>query len=101
MKNPPRFVPIVNNRDISRLFVLDYAQTLMAVQVFDFVHNEKEKRYDFRKSEFKIRIRLLADWVAILDELNMQAEYYGDWDSAKYDINSGNRLIIIAKEKMQ
>jgi hypothetical protein len=95
MKDPPRYMPIVNNKDISRLFVMDYEQSVMTVHAFDFVH--KEKKYDFHCSEFKIRIRLFADWQAILHDLEMQAEYYGDWDLGAYDVTSSNRLIIIAK----
>lgn len=98
MKNPPRYAPIVNNRDVSRLFVMDYEQSVMTVQVFDFVHREQDEQCDFRRSEFKIRIRLLADWRAILDDLNMQAEFYGDWDSAPYDVTTSNRLVVIARE---
>jgi ubiquinone/menaquinone biosynthesis C-methylase UbiE len=101
MKNPPLYRPIVNNKDISRLFVMDYAQSVMIVQVFDFIHKEKDKKYDFYRSEFKIRIRLLADWQAILHDLEMQAEYYGDWDSVAYDVDGSKRLIIIAKEKKE
>jgi glycine/sarcosine N-methyltransferase len=99
IKNPLTYVPIVNNKDISRLFVLDYEQSIMTVQAFDFIHMEKDKKYDFNRSEFKIRIRLLADWQEILHDLDMQAEYYGDWDSAMYDVAKSNRLIIIAREK--
>ena len=98
MKNPPQFMPIVNSKDISRLFVMDYARSIMTVQAFDFIHKERDKKYDFRRSEFKIRIRLLADWKEILDALEMQAEYYGDWDSAIYDITKSNRLIVIARK---
>jgi glycine/sarcosine N-methyltransferase len=99
MENPPLYMPIVNNKDISRLFVMDYAQSVMTVQAFDFLHKEEENKYDFRRSEFKIRIRLLADWQAILRDLEMEAEYYGDWNSVAYSVVSSNRLIIIAKEK--
>ena len=99
MKNPPAYKPIVNDKNISRLFVMDYEQSIMTVQAFDFIHMEKEKKYDFNRSEFKIRIRLLADWQEILHDLDMQAEYYGDWDSAVYDVAKSNRLIIIAKEE--
>jgi hypothetical protein len=78
---------------------MDYAQSVMTVQAFDFLHKEEENKYDFRRSEFKIRIRLLADWQAILRDLEMEAEYYGDWNSVAYSVVSSNRLIIIAKEK--
>jgi glycine/sarcosine N-methyltransferase len=99
MKNPPLYVPIVNNKDISRLFVMDYGQSLMTVRAFDFVHKEEDNRYDFRCSEFKIRIRLLADWKEILDDLELEAEYYGDWDSVEYDLARSKRLITIARIK--
>ncbi len=99
MKDPPLCMPVVNNKDISCLFVMDYAKSIMTVQTFDFIHSEEHEKYDFHRSEFKIRIRLLADWEEILDGLDMQAEYYGDWDSAAYDLAKSNRLIIIARGK--
>ena len=49
MKNPPRFDPIINNRDFSRLFVLNYSTNVMQVNIFDF---GSEKGLSERKCHF-------------------------------------------------
>ena len=45
MKNPSKFDLILNERDYSRLFVMDYLDKEMEVHVFDFVHTESEKDF--------------------------------------------------------
>jgi len=98
MQDPPSYAPIMNDQSFSRLFTMTYDQDIMTVNIFDFVHDEKESMYDFYHSEHKIRIRLYADWEAILKKVNLKAEYYGNWDGEEYDINKSKRLIIVAKK---
>ncbi len=95
MKNPPRFFPEVNDRDFTRLYIMDYQDDLMKVDIFDFLHKETEK--DFRHSEFSIRIRLYDDWVKILKKAKLTAKYYGDWDFKEYSKSDSKRLIVKAK----
>jgi glycine/sarcosine N-methyltransferase len=95
MKNPPRYFPEVNDRDFTRLFIMDYQDNLMKVEIFDFLHKEKEN--DFRHSEFLIKIRLYDDWVKILEKAKLTAKYYGDWDFQEYSKSDSKRLIIVAK----
>ena len=40
MKNPPKFDAVVNTRDWTRFFVLEYLGNTMTVNVFDFIHTE-------------------------------------------------------------
>lgn len=113
MKDPPRFAPVVNDRDLSRLFTMEYERDIMTVHVFDFIHEPGGESagesaggrpagrptggvYDFRHSEFRIRIRLLADWRAMMDRLQLTADYYGSWDAEPYDIKASRRLIAVA-----
>jgi SAM-dependent methyltransferase len=42
MRDPPRFAPVVNNRDFTRFFVIDYAGEIQTVHIFDFLHTEEE-----------------------------------------------------------
>jgi glycine/sarcosine N-methyltransferase len=95
MKNPPKFVPVVNDRDRSRLFVITYSEDQMHVQVFDFIHTEQER--DFRYNAFHIRIRLKDDWERILKQAGFTCiEYFGDWSATPYDKEQSKRLIIVA-----
>ena len=57
----------------------------------------EEDYYDFRQSEFKIRIRLYADWLTILSQAGLRGEFYGDWDFSKYDKEKSTRLIVVAR----
>ena len=97
MKNPSKFDLILNERDYSRLFVLDYADKQMEVHVFDFVHTESEK--DFYHNLFRLRIRLQNEWQRMLKQVGFEkTEYYGDWNFTPYDKETSMRLIVVAKK---
>jgi hypothetical protein len=95
MKNPPRFDPIVNNRDFSRLFVLEYSADVMQVNIFDFVHTgEKCEFYD---TTVNVAIRLKNDWERILSDVGFSSvQYFGDLDITPYDKDTSRRLIAVA-----
>lgn len=95
MKGPPKFDPIVNERDYSRLFVIEYFEDQMEVHIFDFIHSETER--DFKHNLFRIRIRLKDDWERILRQAGFKkAEFYGDWKFTSYDKENSRRLIVVA-----
>lgn len=97
MKNPLKYSPVVNTRNFTRLFIMEYNNDVMKVEVFDFLHTEKEN--DFRHSEFFIKIRLYNDWLTILEKAGLTAEFYGDWNFEKYSTAESKRLIVVAKKK--
>lgn len=98
MRNPPRFAPIVNERDFSRLFVMDYARDVMQVHIFDFVHTEELR--DFRHDAVRIRIRLRDDWQRLLGQAGLAVvEFYGDWEGSPYNKEQSKRLIAVAKKQ--
>jgi glycine/sarcosine N-methyltransferase len=97
MKNPIKYFPEVNGRNFTRLYTMEYKDDVIRVEIFDFLHSEKEN--DFRHSEFLIKIRLLNDWVSILKKAELTAECYGNWDFQKYSVNESRRLIIVAMNK--
>jgi glycine/sarcosine N-methyltransferase len=95
MKNPPRFDPIINNRDFSRLFVLDYSADVMQVNIFDFVHTEKN--CEFHNATVNIAIRLKNDWERILSDVGFSdVQYFGDINFTPYDKDTSRRLIAVA-----
>ncbi len=98
MQDPPFYVPIMNDQNLSRLFVMTYDQDIMAVNIFDFIHDEEEHKYDFNHSQFKIRIRLYADWKAILEKVDLGADFYGNWEGDKYNLKTSKRMIIVARK---
>jgi glycine/sarcosine N-methyltransferase len=95
MREPPRFAPIVNDRDRTRLFTMDYAGDVMTVDIFDFLHTEAEA--SFHHATVRIRVRLLDGWREILREAGFaEAEFFGDWAATPYDKDSSRRLIAVA-----
>jgi SAM-dependent methyltransferase len=97
MREPPNFAPIVNERDRSRLFVMDYAGKFMDVGVFDFIHTDAQT--EFKHCSFRIRIRLHDDWQRLLREAGFrQVDFYGDWDMRPYDKRRAKRLIAVARK---
>jgi len=99
MKDPPLFAPIMNNKDLSRLFTMTYQGDIMTVNIFDFTHDAHACNYDFSHSEFKIRIRLLEEWRKIFQTAGLAAEYFGSWEAEPYDRGQSRRLIMVAKRK--
>ncbi len=94
MKDPPGFDPVVNSRDFSRLFTMEYAEDMMTVNIFDFIHTEE--RCDFHKSSVKLRIRLQDDWKRLIREAGFRKfDFFGDWDFTPYDKTASRRLIAV------
>lgn len=97
MKSPPRFDPIINNRDFSRLFILDYSADVMQVNIFDFVHTEEN--CEFHNTTVNIAIRLKNDWERILSDVGFSnVQYFGDIDFTPYDKDTSRRLIAVARK---
>ncbi len=97
MRNPPRFDPVINNRDYTRLFVIDYAGDIQTFIIFDFVHTQEIT--DFRYTTVRIRIRLQDSWKKLLSEAGFdKVEFFGDWESTPYDKESSRRLIVVAQK---
>ncbi len=95
MKNPPRFDPVINNRDFSRLFVLEYTDKIMNVNIFDFVHTEQVS--DFYTAKVHLAIRLKDNWDRLLAEAGFsKVDYFGGMDFAEYDKETSKRLIAVA-----
>jgi glycine/sarcosine N-methyltransferase len=95
MRDPPRFAPVVNNRDFTRFFVIDYAGEIQTVHIFDFLHTEKET--GFHQASVQIRIRLLDSWRQVLRAAGFsRADFFGDWHGTPYSRESSRRLIAVA-----
>jgi glycine/sarcosine N-methyltransferase len=95
IQHPSRFEPVINNRDCTRFFVIDYAGAIQTVNIFDFIHTKDES--DFNYTEVRIRIRLQDSWNKILNDVGFKKiEFFGDWNSTPYDKESSRRLIAVA-----
>ena len=97
MQDPPGFAPVVNNRDFTRFFTMEYSGDVQTVNIFDFIHTKNVS--DFKHSSVQIRIRLLDSWRAVLREAGFdEVKFFGDWHGTPYDKESSLRLIAVAKK---
>lgn len=97
MRNPQRFCPVINEPDVTRLLVTDYAGDTATVNICDFIHTKDKS--DFKRTAVRIRIRLQDSWRQALREAGFAAvEFFGDWDSTPYDKQSSRRLIGVAQK---
>jgi glycine/sarcosine N-methyltransferase len=95
MRDPPRFAPVVNNRDFTRFFVIDYAGEIQTVHIFDFLHTEEGS--GFYQASVQIRIRLLDSWRQVLRAAGFSRfEFFGDWHGTPYSKETSRRLIAVA-----
>lgn len=101
MKSRPRFIPVINNREISRLFVIDYldgSNAFITVNICDMEHTEE--KCTFSLNLFKLRIRLIDDWKDLLLKAGIaNYQIYGSWEMDDYDKTSSKRIIINAMKK--
>jgi len=97
MRNPPRFAPILNSRDFTTLFTMAYADDVMTVNIFDFIHTDDV--FDFRHSSVRIRIRLLDSWLDMLHTAGFETlSCFGNWAATPYDKQTSPRLIVVAEK---
>ncbi len=97
MREPPRFVPVVNNRDLTRFFVIDYAGDVQTVRIFDFVHTEEQS--GFRQACVRIRVRLLDSWSQMLQVAGFSSfDFFGDWKRTPYSKETSRRLIGVSRK---
>lgn len=96
MREKPRFEPVLNNRDYSRVFALEYSGQVMRVNVLDLIHDGLKN--EFYASKFDIAIRLKDDWDRLLDGIGFSdIQYYGDYEFNDYDKESSHMLLVVAR----
>lgn len=96
MKNPPRYSLVVNTRDISRLFTMDYTKDVMTVTIFDIFHSYD--RRDLARHEFRIAIRLADEWKTLLEREGLRGQFYGWWNLCPYNKRNAPKLIAVAQK---
>jgi hypothetical protein len=98
MTEKPRFESIVNNRDYSRAFVIDYHGRGMTFHILDFIHTDSAAEfhtwsatYPFMPLEEDCRRMLKA---AGFEDVNT----YGDFDFTPYEKTGKFLLVVAGKE---
>jgi hypothetical protein len=96
MDNPPKFDVVVNSRDWTRFFALEYSGSVMTVNIFDFIHTEESS--DYGHARIDVRIRLQDSWIEILRAAGFcDVEFFEGWDFTPYSKTTSLRMIVVAK----
>lgn len=83
-KEKPRFIPVGNTRDFSRLFVIDYFDRGARYNVLDIFHSE-DTRY-FKVWSTDLQILLQDDQERLLKASGFEAvDFYGSYRFEPYD----------------
>jgi glycine/sarcosine N-methyltransferase len=92
----PRFILAINDRDLSRLFVIDYAGEGATYHVLDIVHTEEDR--DFKEWSMKYpRVYLRDDLEKLLKAGGFErVDFYGGYGYEPYDKGTSARLIAVA-----
>ncbi len=100
MKSRPRFIPVINNRENSRLFVIDYLESsseFITINICDIEHTEEKS--SFSLNPFKLRIRLIDKWEELLHKAGIpNYKIYGNWEMDDYERTESKRIIVTAKK---
>jgi glycine/sarcosine N-methyltransferase len=95
-KKKSRFILAVNNKDFSRLFVIDYKQKGARYNVLDIYHNSKKSKIRVWSVEYPQM--LLKDDYQILLKLTgfRKVDFYGSYHFEPYNKRKSDFLIVVA-----
>lgn len=99
LRERPRFIPVIQTRDFSRVFVIDYGTETMTIHALDLAH--EERRQDFQTYDFTYRILLRDDYDRLLSAAGYgERWFYGSYGLEPYDKERSNRLIVVAQRAL-
>jgi ubiquinone/menaquinone biosynthesis C-methylase UbiE len=91
----PRFIPEINTVDVSRIFVLDYGEATVCINVLDVVH--EPARRDFIVDTFEYLVMLPPDYERLLAEAGFsRMSFRSGYTSETYDAETSEKLVVIA-----
>jgi SAM-dependent methyltransferase len=97
IKERPRYIPVVNTADFSRVFVLEYSEDRLHLDVLDLLH-DRSSAHGFKVARFEYRIILQDDYERLLSEVGfVERHYYGNYQFEPYDKERSKRLILVAQ----
>jgi glycine/sarcosine N-methyltransferase len=92
----PRFIPVVNTNELSRVMVLDYGDRTVDIHVLDLIHRGAESA--FHVDSFTYRILLRDDYGRLLREAGFRdVSFYGGLAFEPYSRTESGRLILVAE----
>jgi SAM-dependent methyltransferase len=92
----PRFIPAVNTRDFSRVFVIDYNKKGAKYNILDIFHDDETLDFEVWSIDYP-RIFLKDDMDRMLKAAGFRSiDYYGTYEFDPYDKEESDVLIVIA-----
>ena len=99
MAEKPRFESIVNNRDFSRAFAIDYHGRGMTFHALDFIHTDSAAEFHTWSTTYPF-MPLEADYRRMLEAAGFPGvDVYGGYDVSPYDETSGFMVIVARKDR--
>ncbi len=97
LRERPRFIPVISRSGFSRLFVMDYLDETLQINVLDLWHSEDEQ--DFKVFSVEYLMIRRDDYERLLTEAGYRdRHYYGTYRFDPYDEEHSNRLIVVARK---
>ena len=97
-RQKPRFIPALNTRNRSRLFVIDYKGNGATYHILDFIHTDETKDFKIWSVEYPYML-LKDDYQELLQKSGFNAiDFYGSYQFDPYLKESSDILIVIAKK---
>ena len=94
----PRFILAVNERDFTRLFVIDYLGEGARYNILDIHHGEAKRDFETWSVEYS-RVYLRDDQERLLKTSGFETvDFYGTYGREPYDKETSNRLIAVAQK---
>ena len=93
----PRFIPVVNTPEFSRLFVIDYHEPGATYHILDLFHTHERAEFKSWSCTYA-HIWLRDDYDRLLAGAGFsEVRCYGSWSFEPYDKQASNRLIVVGK----
>jgi ubiquinone/menaquinone biosynthesis C-methylase UbiE len=95
MQTKPRFIPVVNREDASRIFAIDYGESFVTINVLDVFHSSD--RTEFLVDSFVYLLLLREDYQRLLSEAGFSAVRFLDGYSLEpYSETHSDQLVVVA-----
>jgi SAM-dependent methyltransferase len=90
LRERPRYIPVLNTRDFSRVFAMEYGGETLQIDILDLLHTEGKQVFDVASVTY--RVILCDDYERLLSQVGFgKRQYYGNYLSEPYDKEHSNR----------
>lgn len=95
-REQPRFIPMVQRRDFSRVIVIDYQGRAAAYHVLDLVHNRDECTMETWSTRYGM-VALRDDYDALLREAGFdEVRFLGSFRGDPYSVATSDMMMVLA-----